>query len=140
MARGLRLCDKWYGEWSDDSTIDECLERYVKGFDFCVKNDWPPLDFIRRNFRREDLHRHHIYLDEEVRIDGGNGYYIFLGDCKGEINFFGLYAATVYVMHGSNILVRGGEGAKVFVSLYGGDVMCIDDGWAKVKLYYRNRK
>ena len=53
MARKAGLCDKWYEEWKDDDTIDKCLERYVKGYDFAVKNDYPPLDFIRENFRKE---------------------------------------------------------------------------------------
>ena len=59
MARSQKtpLCDEWYGKWQDNTDVDELLDKFVSGFDFCVENDYPPLDFIRDNFTKEDLHR-----------------------------------------------------------------------------------
>lgn len=140
MARSTGLCDDWYRGWSDDSTIDECLERYVRGIDFAIKYDWPPLDFCRSHFRKEDLHRHHIYIDEEVEIDGGSGYYVFLGHCRGRLKIDGMYATTVYVRHDSDIDVLSANGAKVFVSYYEhGDGKCDSDGWSRIMAYDRRQ-
>lgn len=141
MARNTGLCDEWYNAWSDDSTIDECLERYVRGIDFAIKHDWPPLAFIRRHFRKEDLHRHLIYIDEEVDINGENGYYVFLGKCTGRLTIDGLYATTVYVRHESHIDVLTANGAKVFLSYYEhGDGRCEHDGWSRIMTYDRREK
>lgn len=142
MARTQGLCDEWYGEWKDDDTIDMCLDRAVRGFDFCVKSDYPPLGFIRRNFDKEALHRHNIYLDEEVKVeDGENGYYMFLGDCVADISFDGFKAASVYVRHGCNVNVKASGGAKVFVTYYDGSKgECSNDGWSVCKKYDRRKK
>lgn len=141
LARSQGLCDEWYGAWGDDSTIDECLERYVKGFDFVKEHDYPPIDFIRKYFDKEVLRRHNIYLDEGVDIEGRHGYYVFLGKCTGRITFDGFYAATVYVCHDSEIDVVASNGAKVFVTYYDNSVGgTYDDAWSKVKRYDRGEK
>jgi len=138
MARSSGLCDEWYAEWSDDDTIDGCLERYVRGFDFSIKNDYPSIDFIRKNFRKDDLHRHNIYIDDQVSLDGDNGYYIFLGNCNATLAVDGLKAVTVYVRHNSEVNVTASNGAKVFVRYYDNSKgECIDDGWSVCKKYER---
>ena len=120
MARGPRdpLCDEWYGEWADDSDIDVLLDKYVRGFDFAVKNDYPPLAFVREHFSRDDLHRHHIYLDESVDLVAENGTYVFLGDCRVRLRAELFKAVTVYVRHESVIEVVGDDTSRLFVSLY----------------------
>ena len=119
MAREAGLCDEWYAKWTDDDTIDDCLQRFITGHDFAVKLDWPPLDFIRENFRLEDLHRHHIYLDEEVELnESESGYYIFLGHCTGTAWFTGFVAVTIYMRHDSNIWIDAFDGARVMTMLY----------------------
>ena len=142
MARAKGLCDDWYSKWGDDDTIEMCLLRAIRGFDFCVECDYPPLDFIRSNFDKEILHRYNIFLDEEVTIDDGlNGYYVFLGDCIADVNFDGFKAATVYVRHNSKVNVKSSGGSKVFVSYYDssqGD--CKSDGWSACKKYDRRKK
>ena len=141
MARSQGLCDKWYNEWSDDSTIDECLDRFVRGFDFVQEKDYPPLDFIRKNFDKELLHKHNIYLDEEVKIDfAKSGYYIFLGNCTGSIEASGFCAVTIYLRHTSKINVISKSAARVFVTFYDqSECTCISDGIGKIRQYDRRK-
>ena len=140
MARDNGLCDLWYSKWRDNTDVDKLLDMYVRGFDFCTEHDYPPLDFIRENFRLEDLHRHHIYLDESVAISkGSSDTYIFLGDCTGEIRFSGFAVSNVYIRHDSNINVICDGYSKVFVSLYE-DSDCnivLKSGTATAKTYDR---
>lgn len=113
------LCAKWTKQWKDETDIDSLLEKFVKGQDFCIMNDYPNLDFCRANFDKEVLHRHNIYLDDYVEIDdAGSGTWIFIGECEGEIVFGGFAVATLYVRHDSNIKVTAKGMAKVFISLY----------------------
>lgn len=140
MARSEGLCDEWYGAWKDDDTIDECLDRYVRGFDFAVKNDWPSLKFVRKNFRDEDLLRHHIFLDKAGDYEAdGSGYFVFLGESKATLTVSGFVAVTVYCRHHSEVDVKALEGARVFVTYYEdsrGD--CRMDNWSRIKRYVRN--
>ena len=142
MAREKGLCDDWYGQWGDDSSIDECLDRYVRGFDFAVKNDYPSLEFCRANFDREDLHRHNIYIDEDIDLLVHNGYYVLLGACRASVIAEGPVAVTVYCRHDSDVEVVASGGARVFVTCYDashGRCGSVDE-ISKVKIYNRNIK
>lgn len=136
------LCEKWTDEWKDDAGIDDLLAKYVRGFDFCVKNDYPPLPFIRKHFKKEDLHRHDIYIDEKIDIkDADSGIYIFLGKCSGTITFKGFKAATIYTRHYSVIQVRALDCARCFVTEYDSShAATYSDSVSKVRLYDKRKK
>ena len=135
------LCKEWTEAWEDDSDIDTLLEKYIKGFDFAVKNDFPPLDFSRKNFNKDDLHRHNIYIDDEVNINNAeSGYYVFLGNSRVILRVDGLKAVTVYVRHDSEVNVHATGGARVFVTYYDkSSGNCYQDDWSKCKRYERKR-
>jgi hypothetical protein len=133
LARSCGLCDKWYEEWTDDSTIDECLDRYIDGIDFAIEKDYPSMDFIRKNFRTKDLHKHNIFVDDELNLDGGNGVYVLLGNCKGTIRFDNC-VATIYIRHDSHVEIESTGGAIVFVRLYDkSSGECAADKYSKLK-------
>lgn len=118
MARTAGLCDKWYEEWEDDDSVDKCLDRYVRGFDFCVKNDFPNLSFIRKYFIKDELHRHGIYLDEDLDISVGHGTFILLGSCAGNIHVDNFAATTLYLRHDSKVHIDYEPFSQVFITLY----------------------
>lgn len=136
------LCKEWTQEWKDDSEIDVLLDKYVRGFDFCVKNDYPPLDFCRRNFRDSDLLRHNIYLDKKVDTKvTQSGYYVFLGDSDGDVLVEGFVAVTIYCRHSCRINVHSTRGARVFVTYYDDSSgYCSHDGYSKCNQYIRKRE
>lgn len=142
MARMQGLCDQWYSEWGDNDTLDDCLERYIRGFDFVQERDWPPLEFIRKHFDKELLHKHNIYLDEEVRIDHAySGFYVFLGDCTGYIAVDGFCAATIYLRHNSNIRVTSVGAARVFLHYFdkSDGTTCLIGG-GRIRKYDKRKK
>ena len=130
------LCEDWQNnKWNKVLTKDELLELYIKGIDFSLKQEWFDYDFIKVAFNKEDLHRHNIYLDENVAIeDAQNGYYVFLGKCTGTLWVNGLKAVTVYVRHDSVINVEAFDGARVQVRYYdNSDGACKSDSYSRVK-------
>jgi len=135
-ARAKGLCDEWYSEWKDEDSIDMCLERYVKGFDFVSKNDWPSPAFFEEHLRKSDLHRHHIYVNESVDLKAVSGYYIFLGRCRGVLSIDGPLAVTVYLRHDSKISIVAHDGARVFVGHYDdSQTYCKSDSYSKIMKY-----
>lgn len=118
MGRAMGMCDKFYDRWVDGMDVDTLLDMYLRGLDFCVEKDFPPLDFIRRNFGVDDLHRHHIYLDEEVHLEGVSGDYIFLGHCTGCIRFRDFCISGVYLRHTSDLKIRCDGLSRVFITIY----------------------
>ena len=136
------LCQQWTEEWADDTDIDTLLDKYIHGIDFAIKNDYPPLDFCRKNFNKEDLHRHNIYIDEEVVItDARSGYYVFVGHCKAEVWVTGLVAVTIFCRHDSEVNVKAFEGSYVHVRYYDASHgVCDSDRWSKIKKFDRTKK
>lgn len=134
MARNIGACEPVVSQWQDDDTVDMLLDRYIRTFDFALNKDFPDVEFIRKNFRKEDLHRHNIYLDDEVQIaDAENGYYVFLGKCKGEIWVNGFKAVTIFVRHESEIYVGAFDGSRVQVRYYeNSDGVCKSDDYSKI--------
>lgn len=117
MARRNGLCDKWYNEWPDPCGLDDLLSMYVRGFDFCASNDYPPLDFIRENFSASDLRRHNVFVDHCFdAMDVSSGTYIFLGSSDGTLCAGGFSAVSVYARHSSRINVFSSDFSKCFVS------------------------
>ncbi len=140
-AQKKPLCNEWFGEWKDDSSIDDLLDKYVRGIDFCIENDYPTLDFIRENFNRDDLHRHNIYIDEVVDVCAKSGSYVFLGTCSGRIRTSGFSVVVCYLRHDSNISVVSDDMSKVFVSIYE-SAKCETDSLdaSTIKCYDRRKK
>ena len=142
MARMQGLCDQWYSEWGDNDSLDDCLDRYIRGFDFVQERDWPSLEFIRKHFDKELLHKHNIYLDEKVAIDHAySGFYVFLGDCTGYISADGFCAATIYLRHNSNIRVTSVGAARVFLHYFDNSdgTTCLVSG-GKIRKYDKRKK
>ncbi len=137
------LCAEWTEAWKDNSSLDELLEKYVRGFDFCVKNDYPTLEFSRKEFteKRDVLHKHHIFLDEEVNIEAESGTYIFVGDCSGTITFKNFTVGTVYLRHNTKLTVKADDFAKVFVTMYDNSQCETEkDMYAFCRVFNRRRK
>jgi len=134
------LCEKWTREWRDDSTIDELIDKFLRGQDFCIKNNYPSLDFIREHVSMEDLHRNHIYIDEEMDISNvENGFYVFLGHCKAKVRASGFLSVTVYCRHDSEVDVYARDGALVFVRYFENSTgSCKSDEWSRLHRYDNN--
>lgn len=145
LARSQKvgLCDEWYSEWADDSDLDALLDKFVRGQDFCIVNDYPSLPFVRDHLLRyrDALHRHHIYVDESVDLVAVSGTYIFLGRCTGRIEVSGLVAVSLYCRHDSELEVSALHGSRVFVSVYDRSrVDCRCDDMSHLRRYPRTQE
>lgn len=117
QARGLGLCDKWYEEWGKNETKQELLEKYLRGIGFCIKHDFPSLDFARENFPQQIRNQYGIFLDDHV--DASNiQKAVLLGKSKGALFYNAMRSCDIYVRHTSEVEVSATDGAKVFIETY----------------------
>lgn len=115
-AVSLGLCSQWTEEWLDNETQQSLIDKYKRGFDFCLERDWPSVDYIKSHFDRNVLKDNLIYNDEFIKIDNGsNGVWILNGGCFGEITFRGYSAATIYVRHETKMRIIAMDDAIVNV-------------------------
>lgn len=126
-AIGLGLCPKWQRNWAADSSAQELIDKYKKGIDFCIQNDFPSNEFIIRNFSRELLEENLIFVDEYLDVqNAADGIYILNGSCGGQISFGEWSTATLFMRHDSSVKVYAAPFSKLFIRLYDGAEVDVD--------------
>lgn len=134
-ARGFGLCDEWYGAWADDTGVDELLNKYVRGIDFCIGHSFPDNKVLLKYAGREKLHEHGIYIDEEI-IGAASGTVIINGHCTGMLNCDGFSVVNIYLRGDSEITVNVSDFAKVFIELWDDARLTIENnGYSRCFVY-----
>lgn len=140
LARKNGLCDKWFSEWSDEENDQRLIDKYIKGQDFCIEHNYPPLPMIRSVFSPEILHKNHIYTDGEAYERNPKRYVIALGDSLLNLRFDGFSVATVYARHSSTVSISVYERAIIDVRLFDNAKVEIKhlDARAKLNIFVRS--
>jgi len=129
----LRLCDGWTNDWGTP-TKEELVDMYIRGLDFCIFNNYPSNDFIKKHFGKiaEDKG---VYTDVEIKIINPP-IAILNGNTKGEITLSEYSSRDIHVRHNSNIKITVRDYAKAFVHLYdNATVKIVNEGNARSFLY-----
>lgn len=117
QAIGLGLCQQWTEAWGNPN-IQELINKYLHGLDFCIEHEWPSNEYIKKHVDKETLHRNNIYIDEDVQRRNARQIVVLQGKCTGTLLYDGLTTADIYVRHDSEITIDCSRISKVFVNLY----------------------
>ena len=49
-AKKKGICEEWYDRLIDTKEKDKLIKMYLEGIDFCLSNEYPSNEFIRRHF------------------------------------------------------------------------------------------
>lgn len=116
-AINLGLCSEWQKEWTTEDK-DELCDMYVRGIDFCIVNNYPTTEYMKRNFEGV-MQKHGIYVDEKVNIDRPKlRTYVINGRSDAVLNLEGFDLCEVYVRHNSKLRVSVKGNARVFICLF----------------------
>lgn len=117
-AKKNGICEEWFDRLAgcDDSEIDRMMIMYVKGIDFCMKNDWPNLDTVRNVFKGRMEH-HGVHCDEDCKICNCR-FNVLLGRCRADISFDQYEVGEIYVRHDSMAKIAVSGNAIVRVDVY----------------------
>lgn len=133
------LCEQWQREWGDPTTADLC-DKYIRGLDFCIKHEYPTVEYLDEHFKGK-VEQYGIYINEEATSIGQTDV-VVNGDSK--VDIYSPIVSSIYVRHNSKIrlyvpaqafvyvsmfndctveVIEKGEGAKICVSLFGGTIV-----------------
>ena len=139
-ARDLGLCDQWYEDWDLNSPKEVLIDKYLKGIDFCIKNDYPNLDFIKAVVPEKMLADNGIFADCSV-VKSNMKTAVLLGKSNGIIRYDGLGTGNVYLRHQSELTLEVSGGARVFVEVYDDcRLNVVATGMSKVFVYWHGGK
>lgn len=67
-ARMLKLCDKWFHEWADDTDNQTLINMYFRGADFCLMHHYPSNEYIKEHFDKSLLRKNGILVDDTYSL------------------------------------------------------------------------
>lgn len=114
IAKGL--CQPWQNKLRDGVSVKRLVDLYVRGIDFCIKNDYPTLEFIRDNFKGK-CEQYGVYIDDSV-TEKDRETIVLNGDCKAMLEYGGYSVSTVFVRHNSRASIVASEFANVTIDAF----------------------
>lgn len=117
----LGLCDKWTNEWKDNCSREELVEKFVKGNDFCIMNDFPSIEEIKSDFG-DIINNYGVYADQDVSVKNPD-FVMLCGKCKAEIIVEDKFC-DIYIRHYSEAKVHVIGSGRAFIRMY--DNSCIE--------------
>lgn len=135
QARALGLCDEWYGAWDDDSTYDELISKFIAGYDFCLRHDWPDPKFIDRSFPKPALRANGVFCDDSsAKSDCRNA--VVMGRSAVELYYSDFTFGDVRVRHSSHVSVKADALSIVHIHAYEHSSVSVDaEEGARVTLF-----
>jgi hypothetical protein len=113
------LCKQWTEEWDLVGDMEELVDKYKRGLDFCIEHDYPSNAFIKEHFDADFLQENHIYVDADVSVlEGPSDVYVVQGESVVDLHFKDYVVATVWVRHASHANIFVSCNARVFVHVY----------------------
>lgn len=116
IARQHNICQEWERKILTTRDKEELVEMYLKGIDFCMEYDFPPLDFVKKNFDGI-AQRYGIYAGGEFDSDLRKKV-VALGDSRGTVTVGGYHICEVFIRHIAEVEIRAEDHAFVSVSVY----------------------
>ena len=126
-ARRIGLCDKWYREWEDNTSMQGLIDKFIRGNDFCFSKRWPSLQFIKTHFPKDILRRNGILVDDVRSFPERDNAtrrliyltdYILMGESQSVIRYsFKPHCCNVWVLDKSHITVDVKYGAFIMIHL-----------------------
>jgi hypothetical protein len=122
-AKQKGICQEWHTELKSIEDKEKLVEMYIRGIDFCLANDYPSNDYIRKNFVGF-MEKYGVHLDEEIRILNERKV-IALGKCTGNVEVSDYTTCEVFMKHESELSIMVKDNAFVMVDLFDDSTLVI---------------
>ena len=116
LAKKKGICKEWYKELQEIDNHDILIQKYLKGIDFCISNDFPSNDFIRENFSGK-MESHGVCLDTMFSIVNMRKV-VALGASEGTIEVSSFNTCEIFVKHDSKVEIIVRDNAFAVVDLF----------------------
>lgn len=121
----LNLCQEWTNEWGNPD-MDELVEMYLEGLDFCILNNYPDNNYIKQHFG-EIAERHGVFTDKQA-VDLLDPHIAVLnGACMGKIEVNDFNTSDIYVRHNSQVKITVKDFARVFIRVFDDAKVYVDN-------------
>jgi len=159
LAAGAKKDCSIYQKLQAAESRSDLVQIYLDGIDFCLSNEFPANDFIRKHFTGA-MEQYNIYLDEFAALINPKQV-VALGKTSGTVKVDEYNVSQVYVKHNSKLKIKATDhsfvmidifddtsieveasgDAKVCVNRYGNSAVVFDEkDNARVKIIEKNKR
>ena len=115
-GRFLGMCDEFYNEkWNYSPS--ELVGRMFKGIDFCLKHHWPSNDFITKNFQKDFLRGHGVFVNDEYSVCNIQDSLV-LGASSIRYRYSGRYYGNIRMRDDSTVHITAKGNGLVIVHMF----------------------
>jgi hypothetical protein len=118
------ICREWGLIIQKTRSVDELLKMYVKGIDFCLKNDFPSNSDLQEK-AGDLINAHGIYIDAEVNLVN-SPFTVLLGACTANLSYSDYSVSTCYFKHESTGNIKAAGNSIVVIDCFENSVLNID--------------
>ena len=157
-AKRNGICSEWFNRLLHTEDKGEMVKMYLEGIDFCLSNNYPSNEFIRKNFVGF-CEKYGVFLDDT--INGVNlRNIVALGTCEGSVEYNSFEVGQVFIKNQSKLTVKASgnafvmvdtfdegeltieatDNAKVCINQHGGNVESVTSGKAVIKVIRKHSK
>lgn len=158
-AKKKGICEEWFTRLMETENKDALMKMYLAGIDFCLSEEYPSNEYIRRNFVGF-CEAYGVFLDYHIAA-ANFPHVVALGRCEGEARYDGFNVGQVFAKHQSclkvvaagnsfvvvdvfdetTVEIEAKDNAKVCVNHYGGNLTTTGgEGNAVIKVIRKQSK
>lgn len=123
QAKAKGICAPWHAELLTLQDKDAMVEMYLKGIDFCLANDYPNNDFIRKHFKGV-MEKQGVFLDDNVKVENMPKC-VCLGVTQARVEVQGFQVCEIFAKHDSELNVIAKDNAFVVIDIFDNAVVHI---------------
>lgn len=124
QAQQLNICQDWHKELKTLEDKRTMVEMYLKGIDFCLANDYPNNDYIRRNFG-DIINDFGVFLDNTIDLVNIEKC-VALGASKGRIEMNAYSVSEIFAKHDSELTIIAKDNAFIMLDAFDNSVVNIE--------------
>lgn len=111
------LCSQYQGLLDRSDTVEKMVRLFIRGIDFCIKNDYPTLDFMRKNFKGKS-EPYGGYVDDEITGLRNAPDVVLNGGCKALLEYDEYSVSRLYIRHTSQAAVNVSDYAVLTIDAF----------------------
>lgn len=122
IAKGL--CRQYQMKLKPGMPVGDMVKLFIHGIDFCVKNDYPTLEFMREHFKGES-EPYGAFIDDVVTGLKNAPDTVLNGECKAMLEYNGYSVSRVYIRHQSKVSVSVSGNAIVTIDVFDNSYLAV---------------
>lgn len=123
QAKKKGICKEWHARLKSLSDRQAMVDMYLRGIDFCLKNDYPGNNFIKAHFG-DIAPLNGVFVDNCIDVEN-RPKCVCLGQTFGKVMTNGFNVCEIFVKHDAEINVVAADNAFVMVDVFDNAVVNI---------------